>query len=199
MNNPRPFKVWSSDRNNKKSVTASSLEELVKKGKLKLGLPDTENVRLVLDEDGTEVDEEDYFTFLPHNSTLLMLRPSEKWRPQGSEDFARDEPDFMAMEGVLSERVKQLVLSLQKDVSHIITFSNDDLQQIVDVPTESLSALLQDTESYARALQDSCQRHLDERTQTTEAIDLLRLYHKARQVSPYVENDPSKKRKADNL
>ncbi|XP_067658688.1 DNA fragmentation factor subunit alpha-like [Haliotis asinina] len=192
----RPFKVWSGDRANKKSVTAATLQELVYKGRQKLGLADSESVRVVLEEDGTEVDEEDYFTFLSNNATLLMLRTSEKWRPQGAEEVSRDEVDTMDGAHGMSERVKQLVCGLQRDVSRIITFSNEDLQQIVDVSVEELASLLQDTESYAKALQDSCSRHLDERQQAAEAIDLLRLYHRARQHSPYVE--AGKKRKVED-
>ena len=45
-----------------------------------------------------------------------------------TEELSRDEPDYMEAGGVLSERVTQLVHSLQKDVSRIVTFSNDDLQ-----------------------------------------------------------------------
>jgi hypothetical protein len=40
-------------------------------GKDRLGLPSTDGVHVVLADDGTEVDNEDYFVFLPHNSTLM--------------------------------------------------------------------------------------------------------------------------------
>ena len=64
-----------------------------------------------------------------------------------------------------------------------------------------LAQLLCDTETYATAVQEACQRHLDEREQATEAMDLLKLYQKAREQSPYVgDDDPKRKRKkeADN-
>jgi hypothetical protein len=39
---------------------------------------------VVLADDGTEVDDEDYFVFLPHNSTLMILNKTQSWRPEGS-------------------------------------------------------------------------------------------------------------------
>ena len=53
-------------------------------GKEKLTLPASEEVRVVLESDGTEVDEEDYFTFLPYNTTMMILRQGEHWRPPGA-------------------------------------------------------------------------------------------------------------------
>ena len=72
-------------------------------------------------------------------------------------------------------------------------------QAVVDMDTAALTQLLRDTENYAHAVQQACQRHLDERNQTSEAMDLLRLYHSARQYSPYVdESDKGKRSKHSN-
>lgn len=65
------------------------------------------------------------------------------------------------------------------------------LQSLVDVEVAELARELGESERYAQAIQDACQRHLDERQQTKEAVDLLHLYHKARKVSPYVDTDDS--------
>ncbi|GFO42407.1 cell death activator cide-3-like, partial [Plakobranchus ocellatus] len=75
----RPFKVWNFDRTVKKSVMAISFEDFIKKGCSKLGL--TERPRIVLEEDGTEVDDDDYFSFLPDDSIFLLLRKGETWQP----------------------------------------------------------------------------------------------------------------------
>ena len=60
--------------------------------------------------------------------------------------------------------------------------------------TSALSTLLGETETYAWAVQEAFQRHLDERLQTSEAMELLKLYHKAREHSPYVEGEDTAKR-----
>ena len=68
----------------------------------------------------------------------------------------------------------------------------------MDVSVTELARELGESERYAQAVQDACQRHLDERQRTKEAVDLLHLYHEARKVSPYVDTDDgssSKKRR----
>ena len=52
---------------------AANLEELVGRGKEKLGYTANTEVYAVLEEDGTEVDEDDYFQTLPNNTTLMLL------------------------------------------------------------------------------------------------------------------------------
>ncbi|KAJ8319814.1 hypothetical protein KUTeg_001401 [Tegillarca granosa] len=159
MASARPFKIWNQDRSIKKSIIASCLEELKVKGKDKLCILPTEPVTVVLEDDGTEIDDDDYFTFLAHNTTLILLRSNQKWLPKGSENTA----------------------------------------VVVECNLDVLAHLLNDTETYAKAVQDACQRHLDERSQTTEALDLLRLYHTARQCSPYVgDGSDAKKQKFSN-
>ena len=64
--------------------------------------------------------------------------------------------------------------------------------------SSNLAQLLGDTETYAKVVQEACQRHLDERQQTTEALELLKLYHKAREHSLYVEEDEPKRQKLSN-
>lgn len=203
MSTARPFKIWSFDRNVKKGVIASSLEELVDKSRQRMGIHAAEPVHIVLEEDGTEVDDDDYFLFLPHNTTLMVLTADQRWAMEGKESLpGHDEPDFMvAGEGAeISNRTRELVSSLQRDITRLIAFSNDDLQAVVDMNVPALASLLQDTESYAEAIQEACQRHLDERTQTSEAMDLLRLYHASRQKSTLIigEDSASKRRKAAN-
>jgi CIDE-N domain len=52
-------------------------------GKEKLNVPPGEPVRLLLESDGTQVEDGEYFRTLPNNSVLLLLRPGERWHPAG--------------------------------------------------------------------------------------------------------------------
>jgi hypothetical protein len=56
-------------------------------GCAKLGVS-RNDVRVVLEADGTEVDEEDYFSFLNSDATLMLLSPSQQWRPAGLGEFS---------------------------------------------------------------------------------------------------------------
>jgi hypothetical protein len=50
-----------------------------------MGLSNVEPVRVVLETDGTEVDDREYFQTLPENSIFLFLRSGEIWRPEGTD------------------------------------------------------------------------------------------------------------------
>ncbi|XP_043500503.1 cell death activator CIDE-B-like isoform X1 [Polistes fuscatus] len=79
----RPFKIWDSWRNVRKGLVVSNFEELIHRGKEKLGVPQNENVSLVLESDGTQVEGGEYFKTLANNTILLLLRHGERWCPTG--------------------------------------------------------------------------------------------------------------------
>ncbi|XP_042317551.1 cell death activator CIDE-A [Sceloporus undulatus] len=76
----RPFRVCNCERNNRRGVVASSLQELISKTldalMITAGL-----ITLVLEEDGTVVDTEDFFQSLPDNTYFMVLEKGQKWKP----------------------------------------------------------------------------------------------------------------------
>ncbi|KAK7155113.1 hypothetical protein R3I93_009913 [Phoxinus phoxinus] len=76
----RPFRVINSDRSIKKGIMASDLRDLRNK------VMDVFHMHcvsaLVLDEDGTGVDTEDFFQTLKDNTDLMFLGKGQKWAPQ---------------------------------------------------------------------------------------------------------------------
>lgn len=79
----RPYKVWSSDRQRRKSITASSLSEFKLRGAEKLGFENYSNLRVVLENDGTEVEDDSYFQAADKDTVFLLLRDNESWSPPG--------------------------------------------------------------------------------------------------------------------
>ncbi|VVC98612.1 unnamed protein product [Leptidea sinapis] len=73
----RPFKIWDSSRNVRKGLVVTSFEELIHR------VSASEPVRLVLESDGTQVEDGEYWRTLPPNTVLLLLRPGERWYPTG--------------------------------------------------------------------------------------------------------------------
>ena len=82
----RPFKVLDRLRTTKKGLMAGTLEELIRSGKQKLSYLPEQEVVVVLEEDGTEVDEDDYFQTLEDNTELIFLHSGERWSPFVSQD-----------------------------------------------------------------------------------------------------------------
>nr|XP_057933108.1 cell death activator CIDE-3 [Doryrhamphus excisus]XP_057933116.1 cell death activator CIDE-3 [Doryrhamphus excisus] len=76
---PKPFRVTNADRSLKKGIMADALDDLINK------VSDSLNVLcasgLVLDEDGTCVDTQEFFLTLPENTVLMVLEKGQKWTP----------------------------------------------------------------------------------------------------------------------
>ncbi|OXA56747.1 Cell death activator CIDE-A [Folsomia candida] len=100
----RPFKVWDSSRATRKALVVASLEELIVRGREKLGIGVHETVRVVLETDGTQVDDSEYFRSLPvrnewkililkftitDNTVFLLLRISDRWCPAALSSIPR--------------------------------------------------------------------------------------------------------------
>uniref|UniRef100_A0A8C5WRW8 Cell death inducing DFFA like effector a n=1 Tax=Laticauda laticaudata TaxID=8630 RepID=A0A8C5WRW8_LATLA len=77
---PRPFRICNHDRSSRRGVVASSLQDLINKTLdalvITAGL-----ITLVLEEDGTVVDTEDFFQSLGDNTQLMLLEKGQKWKP----------------------------------------------------------------------------------------------------------------------
>uniref|UniRef100_A0A3B4YT80 Cell death activator CIDE-3-like n=1 Tax=Stegastes partitus TaxID=144197 RepID=A0A3B4YT80_9TELE len=85
---PKPFRVTNVDRSVKKGIMADVLVDLINKVSDSMSLEGAS--ALVLDEDGTSVDTEDFFQTLPENAVLMVLEKGQKWTPHNSP--SRDRP-----------------------------------------------------------------------------------------------------------
>jgi hypothetical protein len=74
-----------------KVLMPENLQDFLTQGKDSVGYSEEEDVYAVLEEDGTEVDEEEYFQLLPSRTRLIVLSTRELWSPvdsmQGSSVF----------------------------------------------------------------------------------------------------------------
>ncbi|XP_022252469.1 uncharacterized protein LOC106468429 [Limulus polyphemus] len=80
-----PYKVWSCNRETRKAVMASSLSDLRVKGAEKLGYNNPSELKVVLESDGTEVEDENYFKTVEKDTIFILLRPGERWFPPSME------------------------------------------------------------------------------------------------------------------
>ena len=74
----RPFKVCNSDRTRTIGIVVQSLEELKDWAGNKFGLTPTTS-RVFLEKDGTEIDGEEYFSFLEDQTKLMVVSDGEEW------------------------------------------------------------------------------------------------------------------------
>uniref|UniRef100_A0A3Q2TP81 Cell death inducing DFFA like effector b n=1 Tax=Fundulus heteroclitus TaxID=8078 RepID=A0A3Q2TP81_FUNHE len=76
----RPFRVCCNRRETKKGITAGTLMEL--KERALLLTISAASVYLVCEEDGTEVETDEFLMTLPDNTVLMALEPGQTWKPQ---------------------------------------------------------------------------------------------------------------------
>uniref|UniRef100_A0A0B7BH20 CIDE-N domain-containing protein n=1 Tax=Arion vulgaris TaxID=1028688 RepID=A0A0B7BH20_9EUPU len=79
----KAYKVQDIGRVKRIGITARNLKEVIQKGKNKLQIPKEEDVTLVLEDDGTIVDSENFFETLPSQTVFVFLKEGEKWTGAG--------------------------------------------------------------------------------------------------------------------
>uniref|UniRef100_A0A8C7WVN9 Cell death inducing DFFA like effector c n=1 Tax=Oryzias sinensis TaxID=183150 RepID=A0A8C7WVN9_9TELE len=79
---PKPFRVTNADRSVKKGMMADGLMDLL--NKVSESLSSDGIILLVLEEDGTGVDTEEFFQTLPENTVLMFLEKGQKWTPSSN-------------------------------------------------------------------------------------------------------------------
>ncbi|XP_015260234.1 PREDICTED: cell death activator CIDE-B-like, partial [Cyprinodon variegatus] len=76
---PRCYKVCTHSRRRRRSLVASTLPELLEQAARVFMLSCCNLLTLVLEEDGTVVDSEEFFQSLPCSTTLMVLDKGEMW------------------------------------------------------------------------------------------------------------------------
>merc|ERR1719410_2569576 len=170
----RPFKVLDRMRTTKKGLMAGTLEELIRSGKEKLSYLAEQAVIVVLEEDGTEVDEEDYFQTLEENTELILLHSGERWSPFVSHDVtdSGDTPEA-------SQRLISILLRLEAEPGTIALLSEEELELVSSVEDYDCSNFPRYDKPFLEHLKKAAEKHLVEKGQIRDTLALLKIYHKA--------------------
>ncbi|XP_020707490.2 DNA fragmentation factor subunit alpha-like [Athalia rosae] len=185
-----PYKIIDHSRERRKGITASSLKELTAVARSRFGLPLDEQLTIVLEQDGTEVDDEEYFATLERNTSLMILCGNQKWAASGSGTSSSryillDDTDGGKAigEGALRSRkdrnngphIEPLVSSLHEDPSHISLLGGNDLELLSDMDPDSLADIVPDR-IFLEQLKEASGRFLAEKRQAQESMALLQMY-----------------------
>jgi len=221
MHNRKPYKIIDRKREVKKGVMAETLDELVNRGKAKLNYAIDKKVYVVLEEDGTEVDEEEYFQTLPANTLLMLLFSGDRWSPFGppftnvaaapnnkdrrtllaasstsASMASKDEPDLSRGP---SFDLATLLDRLHTDIGSIAMFSGQELEVLAEFEPEDLVGYKYDT-AFLRQIKEAADRHLEEKREIRNALGLLNLYHKSSKSKSQQQNlsdaSPSKRKRS---
>ena len=174
----KPYKVLDRTRSSKKGVMASSLEEFTLTSRRKLGYPPDIGVMVVLEEDGTEVDDDDYFQTLEPNTTLMLLHVGDRWSPLGVSGVTGhgDVTDH----GDHQHSLHGLLLRIVTDPGSISLLTEADMELLadMDIPTLTVTHSRYDKD-FLNKIQEAATKHLSEKSQIRDTLALLKLYHKS--------------------
>ncbi|XP_056305130.1 DNA fragmentation factor subunit alpha-like [Danio aesculapii] len=180
MTELKPCKVCNVSRLKYYGLAVTSLYQLRIKGAEALDFCPSASVSVVLEEDGTVIEDEAYFLCLPANTKFMLLDANEIWvhSHQIAGGTAQSCRDSMEVDGGF-DSWHGLAEQLRQDLASIILMSEADLQSLIDVPCSDLASALDFSQQKTHVLQDTLQRTLDRREEERQSKDLLRLYLKA--------------------
>ncbi|XP_034477186.1 uncharacterized protein LOC117783751 [Drosophila innubila] len=153
LDNSKPFKVKDITRNIRKAVVATTLAEL--RLKVCAKFQRVQNPAIHLDCDGTEIDDEEYFSTLESNAELIAVFPGEQWR---------DPSDYnanMRRTSLDAQRLRKLVGKLQQNLlndADLDKLSNMDPNSLADITGRELkdSDYCVQSETARRSTELSC-------------------------------------------
>ncbi|CAL4098182.1 unnamed protein product [Meganyctiphanes norvegica] len=171
----KPVRVWSKDREKRYGVVAESLIQLKEKGANKLGLPIDCDIRVVLEDDGTVVDDA-YFDILKPDMRVILLSGDEVWEPAPLQipltlQIATDETDGPLNE---KERAVQLFQKLKQNPAVAALFSLTDLEIIKDAEVKDLE-LQSVKKEYAEQIQELCIEFYVKKKEEADALEFVTL------------------------
>lgn len=174
----KAFKITDSKREVKKGVVAASLEDLTAKVTKKLELPTESEFTVVLEVDGTEIDDDEYFATLDPQTSLMILHKDEKWRPTAPDVFSFDQLDDVNCKGGDShQELAGLVGKLKHNLCHVSLLGGPELEMLSDMDPESIVDITFPDKIFLEQLKEASGRYLSEKRQAQDAMDLLKLYH----------------------
>lgn len=175
--NGKPFKITDAKRENRKGVVATSLEDLtskiVDKLQIKTNGEEEGKLTIVLEADGTEIDDDEYFATLDPNTSLMVLVNAQKWLPPAPPcRFNIDQTDG----GKVEPDLANLVGKLKHNLCHVSLLRGPDLELLSDMDPDSLDDINFLDKMFLEQLKEASGRYLSEKRQAQDALDLLRLY-----------------------
>ncbi|XP_020785530.2 DNA fragmentation factor subunit alpha [Boleophthalmus pectinirostris] len=181
----KPCRVCNYTRQKSVGLAVPSIDELKIKGGESLGFSPSSSVKVVLEEDGTIVEDQAYFLCLPLNTKFMLLAEKETWSPVKKVDGGTA---WMARDSVLMDTDEvdaavypwvNLAQRLKEDMASVILMAEADLQMLIDVPHAELASALGYDKKRTEDLQETLQRYLDRKEEERQSKELLQLYFKA--------------------
>ena len=196
----RPYKISQSGKNFK-GIVAANLSELKEKSLESLQIEESlSDVDVFLAEDGTLVDDQDYFATIPENTKLLIKKTSTSEAGfdlvDGSAHHEVSESqEFSNKSGTIPQdiviKVKQI--GPTNSIMGILSMSNNELEILSSLSLNVFVEELGFNCEVARVFLDTVVKELSRRNDLNDATNLLKLYDRARSSMDNLDNGKRKK------
>lgn len=134
-----------------------------------------EDFQIVLEEDGTEVIDNDYLMYLENNTKLMLLQADNQW----AADFpALDETDCPGT--IKLYNPIKILQKLVRSPGTIALLSEEELDVVSSFTGHQNIGIPQSEVEY---LVEACQRELEQKKRIKDALDLVDLYQRAKEQS----------------
>lgn len=202
----QPYKVAKEDRIFK-GIVACGLDEFIKKSLKSLGLSSEklafDNVVVSLDEDGTIIDDKDYFSSLKEN-TKFIIRVKDSSSEIEMSASKQDESQYTdCVDGPSSQSIIRAVkkkLSSNNYAEFILAFvtmSNEELEYLINCDLNLLICELEVDQNMARLYTDNATKELIRREELLDAAKLIQLYQLAKENASLSGNLNKKRQRSD--
>ncbi|KAL5288212.1 CIDEC family protein [Megaselia abdita] len=149
MENTKTFKIKDVTRTIIKVVSASSLEEL-RCQTVEVFEKADELPKIHLDSDGTEIDDEEYFSTLDANTEIMAVFPGEHWTDMIShfESYTHIASDNQCFDTILEKLKSNLCHITKINDSDLDSLSNMDPNSLVDITGKDFAEQVQQSRSF---------------------------------------------------
>ncbi len=130
-------------------------------------------MQIVLEEDGTEVIEDDYLAMLDNNTKLMILEKNADWTAPFPAFDVTDHPDSSK-----SYNPVKILQKLVRSPGSISLLSEEELDVVSSFTAHQNIGIPQSEVEY---LIEACQRELEQKKRIKDALDLVDLYQRAKQ------------------
>lgn len=171
----RPLKVWSADREKRYGIVVDTYENLKIKAAEKLGVIFNNDIRLVLEEDGTLVDES-YWEHLKDHTRVMLLEPTDIWRPATLWPPMKNDPNIDFVDGNSGEQLssEKLFEKLQQNPAIMVLLKLSEMEMIKDADLDEIDGS-RINKDMARDLQEKCTDLYLMKKKEQEALEVIDL------------------------
>ncbi|XP_038077817.1 uncharacterized protein LOC119745511 [Patiria miniata] len=179
----KPLKVCDVRRNCRIGIVASTLQKLRTKIQDHFSITGSEEFEVVLEEDCTRVEDEEYFQTLPDNTVLMVVYHGQHWT-KASTSLAEDTRGLVEVDGAgpsdSSNHLARVAERIARNPAVMAFLPKMDLEVVTDSDINQLQVLLHQSKDDAQFIQDACEKRLNELIRSEEATALLKLYDRAK-------------------